>query len=267
MVLSVLLETAYGEDPWWRRPPALRAMAYALFDRVDPELAHSLHAGDGSKRFTIGAMETRDSVQVRITTLDEASTRVLLEGVSDLPGGGPLAFGETSVRTLQYRVDAPPLAGITAYSDLARERFRTHVFLRFPTPTAFSQGDMVLPLPLPELMIRSWVRRWNEFSPPELHIRDEVVSALANKVGLARARIDTRTVDLYPGRLVGFTGSIALEALRPQAWSEGERSAFAAITAYSRFCGTGVRTTQGMGVTLPDDYRQDRRQGPAAGEG
>jgi CRISPR/Cas system endoribonuclease Cas6 (RAMP superfamily) len=61
--------------------------------------------------------------------------------------------------------------------------------------------------------------------------------------------------------VVSFQGEIALEALRPDRWTPDEKRAFAALIAYSAYCGTGGQTTLGMGVTLPVTDIQDG--GPA----
>ncbi|MBO3464262.1 CRISPR system precrRNA processing endoribonuclease RAMP protein Cas6, partial [Aetokthonos hydrillicola] len=37
--------------------------------------------------------------------------------------------------------------------------------LRFITPTAFTQHGVTLPLPIPTLIFRSWLERWNNFAP------------------------------------------------------------------------------------------------------
>jgi hypothetical protein len=253
MLLSLLLDLERGEDCWWRRPPALRAFAYALFHRADPDLAEALHAGDAPRPFTLGAWEQAERVRLRLTALSEAAACALMEAVAELPGGPPLVMGDASITALGYAVDEPPYAGVTTYADLAQSRFQRSVSLRFPAPTTFSHGgEVFIPLPYPPLMLRSWGRRWNEFAPAELAVPEAVVAGVISRIALAAARIETASVSLSPGRLVGFTGSATLEAQRPETWLGEERAAFACLTAFSRYSGTGARTTQGMGVTLPD---------------
>jgi CRISPR/Cas system endoribonuclease Cas6 (RAMP superfamily) len=255
-VQSILLSVAGAEDDWWRRPAAVRSFAYALFGLADPGLALTLHGMEGQRPFTIGVLEEKRGFYIRVTALDEETRATLLRATARLSEGATLTFGEGVVTAPGYSLDAPPLAGRATYGELARARFQTHASLEFVTPTAFSQGGdlgLHLPLPVPELMLRSWGRRWNQFAPAALEIPEEMLAGLTARVGLAEARVETTTACLLPGKLVGFTGAVTLEALGPRRWSEGERAAFAALAAYSRYCGTGVRTTQGFGLTLPDE--------------
>jgi hypothetical protein len=254
MVQSILLTPPASGDAWWRRPDALRAFAYALFGRADPQLAADFHAAPDLRPFTVAVLEEAPDVVLRLTALDASSRQALLRGC--LEEGEPLAFGSTRLRAMGYAADAPPLAECATYAALAQTPFRAHVALEFVTPTAFSQGgDRHLPLPVPELLLRSWARRWNQFAPPELAIAEELLARTITRVGLADAQVATRTVHLHRGKLVGFTGTATLEALRPHTWDDGERAVFAALTAYSAYAGTGVRTTQGCGLTLPRHER------------
>lgn len=253
MLLSLILEL----DPSWemsRRPGALRALTYALFALADPALATELHDGGGERPFTVAALPGRDPLRVRVTALDERAGRALAMAAGAAVGRAQVALRRSVVRVSGCLRDAPPLAEATDYAALAALPFAPKVALRFVAPAAFSQGgDRHLPLPVPDLLLRGWARRWNLWAPRDMLWDDETVSALAGRVAVARARIETQTVDLDPGKLVGFTGTVTLEALRLPAWTDRERGAFAALTAFSRFCGSGARTTQGLGLTLPDD--------------
>jgi hypothetical protein len=262
MLQSVLVQITPDTDPWWRRPRALRAMAYALLTRGDPEAAAALHDGEGPRPFTVAALEARDRVALRVTALDEPTSRALVVGLASLDGSRPLQFGDACLAPLACALhdDASPLAGGATYADLARAPFCPRVALVFATPTAFSQGgDRHLPLPVPELMLRSWAARWNQFAPAGLEIPREDLARVAEGVGLARAQVETQVVELdaatastrSAAKQVGFTGTVELEALRPGGWDQEERAVFAALVEYSRYCGTGVRTTQGLGLTLP----------------
>lgn len=276
MLLGTILDTPHVPDQWWRRPNALRALAYALVDRVDPLLARAIHPSeaahpaaerdgrDSVRPFTVSALEGRGRVRVRFTALDEPVACALVAAAASLSPGRAIAFRETTIDVLDWTVDEPPAAGGAHYADLLREPFRPRLALRFPTPTAFNQAGVSLPLPLPDLMLRSWARRWNGFAPPALRVEEEMLASISRRVVLAQHQVESATVDLHPGKVVGFVGTVTLEALRPARWSTAERSTFAALAAYSAFCGTGVRTTQGLGLTLPANAETSKRRPPRA---
>jgi CRISPR-associated endoribonuclease Cas6 len=122
-------------------------------------------------------------------------------------------------------------------SDPTPERRFTLAFL---TPTAFSQGKTYLPLPLPTLMFRSWLERWNHFAPVYLG-GDDLIAYLGDAIALTRHRIQTQ------GRVTGFTGDVTLQVL-----SRADpllANVANLLVHYAQFAGTGIKTRLGMGVT------------------
>lgn len=118
--------------------------------------------------------------------------------------------------------------------------------LRFITPTAFAQNRLHLPLPVPALMFRSWLERWNHFAPVYLG-SDELVEYLATTVAVTRHKIQTHRVTVHSGKITGFTGSVSLQIL------SSADPLIANVTnllvEYARFVGTGMKTRLGMGQT------------------
>jgi CRISPR-associated endoribonuclease Cas6 len=119
--------------------------------------------------------------------------------------------------------------------------------LKFQTPTSFSQGRTHLPLPVPSLMFRSWLDRWNEFAPVYLG-GDELANYLGVYAALSYHRIQTQPYLIYQGRMIGFTGNISLSILRS---ADPLLVNVAHLLArYAHFCGTGIKTRLGMGHTV-----------------
>ncbi|MGB3509045.1 MAG: CRISPR system precrRNA processing endoribonuclease RAMP protein Cas6 [Microcoleaceae cyanobacterium] len=122
--------------------------------------------------------------------------------------------------------------------------------LRFITPTAFAQKHLQLPLPIPELMFRSWLNSWNYFAPVYLGA-DELIGYLREAIALKHHRIQTRSFQIHKGFVNGFVGEVKLQVLR--------RSDFLLVNVanllvnYSQFTGTGMKTRLGMGCTLLDN--------------
>lgn len=119
--------------------------------------------------------------------------------------------------------------------------------LTFATPTAFSQNRLYLPLPVPTLMFRSWLERWNHFAPVYLG-GDELVSYLGEFVALSWHRIQTRSHPIHSGRITGFTGEVTLRLLsRTDPLLANVANL---LLHYAPFAGTGIKTRLGMGKTI-----------------
>ncbi|MEW6498364.1 MAG: CRISPR system precrRNA processing endoribonuclease RAMP protein Cas6 [Cyanobacteriota bacterium] len=118
--------------------------------------------------------------------------------------------------------------------------------LQFTTPTAFAQNRTHLPLPLPALMFRSWLERWNEFAPVYLG-GDELIAYLERAVVISHYKTKTQLHHLRRGYAIGFTGKVTLQVL-------GQTDPLLADVAnllvrYASFAGTGIKTRLGMGHT------------------
>ncbi|MDB9373413.1 CRISPR system precrRNA processing endoribonuclease RAMP protein Cas6 [Nodularia sphaerocarpa] len=119
--------------------------------------------------------------------------------------------------------------------------------LQFITPTAFAQGGVNLPLPLPTLMFRSWLERWNTFAPVYLG-SDELIAYLSNAVVLKHHKIQTRSYQLNKGFVNGFVGDVTLQVLNRA--DPLLANVANLLVEYARFCGTGIKTRLSMGQTL-----------------
>ncbi len=118
--------------------------------------------------------------------------------------------------------------------------------LQFLTPTAFAQNRLHLPLPVPALMFRSWLERWNSFAPVYLG-GDELIGYLNHAIAVRKHSIQTRSFPVYQGRISGFVGNVLLQTLH------GTEPLLANVAnllvCYAQFTGTGVKTRLGMGQT------------------
>ncbi len=119
--------------------------------------------------------------------------------------------------------------------------------LQFITPTAFAQSGVNLPLPLPTLMFRSWLERWNTFAPIYLG-SDELITYLSNAVVLKNHKIQTRSYQLNKSFVNGFVGDVMLQVLNRT--DPLLANVANLLIQYARFCSTGMKTRLGMGQTL-----------------
>jgi CRISPR-associated endoribonuclease Cas6 len=145
------------------------------------------------------------------------------------------------------RVDETTSYETLYHSLVAAEPEPTQRFdLTFITPTAFAQDRIHLPLPVPTLMFRSWLERWNHFAPVYLG-SSELIDYLAAAVAVSRHKIQTRRVTVHSSKITGFTGEVSLHIL-----SQADpllANVANLLINYSQFAGTGMKTRLGMGQT------------------
>ena len=119
--------------------------------------------------------------------------------------------------------------------------------LQFLTPTAFAQHNLQLPLPVPTLLLRSWLERWNHFAPVYLG-GDELMAYVAEAVALKRHQIQTRAFRVHKGTVSGFVGTVQLRLL--QRVDPLVANVVRLLVHYAPFAGTGIKTRLGMGQTV-----------------
>jgi CRISPR-associated endoribonuclease Cas6 len=118
--------------------------------------------------------------------------------------------------------------------------------LCFVTPTAFAQHRTHLPLPVPILMFRSWLERWNHFAPVYLG-GDELLVYLSEAITVKYQNTQSRLFSLPKGYVNGFTGDVTLQVL-----SRTEpllANVVNLLIQYANFASTGMKTRLGMGQT------------------
>ncbi|WP_071518645.1 CRISPR system precrRNA processing endoribonuclease RAMP protein Cas6 [Geitlerinema sp. PCC 9228] len=133
-----------------------------------------------------------------------------------------------------------------------------HFNLRFLSPTAFSQGKTHLPLPVPTLMFRSWLERWNHFASIYLG-GDELIAYLQDAVVIQRHNIQTSRFQLSKGYINGFAGSVTLRTFHRV--DPLLANVVHLLIEYGRFAGTGIKTRLGMGKTelmLPEASMEEK---------
>ncbi|MBW4652556.1 MAG: CRISPR system precrRNA processing endoribonuclease RAMP protein Cas6 [Kaiparowitsia implicata GSE-PSE-MK54-09C] len=180
--------------------------------------------------------------QLSLSGLQDTSSKA----IADLDLGNQLQFlGATF--TIVNREDETTSYEALYQKLVANEPEPVHAFdLRFITPTAFSQNRLYLPLPVPTLMFRSWLERWNHFAPVYLG-GDELVGYLGDAIALSRHRIQTCSVQVYQKPITGFTGDASLRVL--SRLDPLLANVAHLLVQYGQFSGTGIKPRLGMGCT------------------
>ncbi|GAB4441403.1 MAG: CRISPR system precrRNA processing endoribonuclease RAMP protein Cas6 [Cyanobacteria bacterium J069] len=184
--------------------------------------------------------------QLSLSGLQDASSKA----IADLDLGDQLQLlGATF--TIVNREDETTSYEALYHEQVADEPEPVHAFdLRFVTPTAFAQNRLYLPLPVPQLMFRSWLERWNHFAPVYLG-GDELVGYLGEAIALSRHRIQTCSVQVHQKPITGFTGDVSLRVL--SRLDPLLANVAYLLVQYAQFSGTGIKNRLGMGYTMPYD--------------
>ncbi len=256
--------------------PAVQGLWFARWKELDAALATAIHSRDGDATpppYTLSPLlglplprqarvdvATGARAWLRITVLDPALTPEVLNRwlpnlpEFELPTDSGLFW---AARGFAARHQEHPWAAQVDQGALVRQSLLTSPapcrwMLEFARPTTFRSGEVDLPFPLPELLVRSWMDRWQTYGlvplPKDLpeRVRDGIM--------VSRYELRTACVPASTHSAVGFVGQMSLEAalrMRKQerVLTNEERSAVDLLCHYAFFAGTGRRTAQGMGMT------------------
>ena len=251
--------------------PALQGMFLHLIQAVDATLSARLHDDSTFRPYTLsplglgaaghdfdafrltqrGAIAAGTPCFFRLTLLDDALfptfARYFLEHAEPQFYLNDTAFTVTNVQATPD--ERTPFSRFASYHDLARAASQTQrqIRLLFLTPTAFRIGDADMPLPVPRLVFQGYHKRFQEFAPtdfaPDFETLVERFVAVAGLTHLQTQTIRTKRVPL-----IGFTGSVTFKLL-PAAPPEFVRQ-INLLADFAFFCGTGRKTTLGMGQTV-----------------
>lgn len=248
--------------------------AHALFFRwlaeVDPALAARLHDSGERKPFTVSSLAGAARrpggpgarlvaagpapLRLRLTILD-AALFARLRARFLRPGADPgvrIGGARFQVGAVLNTAAASPWAGVATCAELwAAARADATFALEWASPTAFSLGGRRYGVvPLPELVVYSWWKRWNALAPPTLQFERALVDWAREHLVLSGYALRTAMFDFGRHKQVGFLGRCAYAAVGEPLPAERLR-AVQALAAFAFYAGTGHKTTMGMGQTRP----------------
>lgn len=225
----------------------LHANLLRWFAAVDSQLAAEIHDRPVRKPFTVAGLEPtpgRKGWRWRVTLLDDDLLSSVVQVARsqawlDLNGASiPILWGEAEV--------ASP-----TYGDLLDHACDDmYLCMAFVSPTTFRAGNLDAPLPEPGAAFHSWLSHWNDFAPPNRHISTALLDVVRECVAIAEIRdLHTERHDLGRSSPVGFVGQVTYVITRARTLNQADVWRLNALAQYAEFCGTGRKTTQGMGQT------------------
>lgn len=240
---------------------AVHGFWFNQWQATAPNIADSLHQSNGIQPFTLSPLmglphpnkgntpiKKGDSAWLRITTLDEAISQPFLESwLTRLPAHIDLADTSWTINTIALSPREHQWARQQPYQTVADNAVAADQWkFECCSPTAFRLGKHShLPFPLPGMLVNSWMRRWNAFSPSPLP--DSYSDLFREELFISAYQLNTVPVR-YGNRLtIGCVGQFTLRAGN---LTTAQRTALSTLADYAFYCGSGAHTTQGMGMTM-----------------
>ncbi len=238
----------------------IHALFLDLVRRADPALAQSLHEPRGDKPFTLSLLPSLakgEGTRMRITAFEPHLAQLLAQTIlPNLPR--EIRLGDTT-----FSVGAPitdrtahPWADISSADELVNRWFQSkdpssqkpirsdRVTLEFITPTAHRQIHRNILFPIPAQLWGGWLRAWNAYAHPAFE--DDLIARVEQDVAISRYNLKTMIVNLGEYRTAGWLGYATFTYFNrePALWR-----VLNLLADFAFFCGTGYKTTQGMGTT------------------
>jgi CRISPR-associated endoribonuclease Cas6 len=226
--------------------------------QFNPELSAYLHDGESEKPFNISALEGQllpsgrqlqlEAKQIyhwHVNALCQRVAQFLSQWLTQLPQ--TLDLRDAPLQIKQVSIAHAP----TTYAQLMQSSVekKTNVSLSFVSPTSFRRKGHHFPLPVPMNLFHSYLRRWNDFSgmPVEtesfLEWIDEGVIIHQHRLESVKVAAGKR------GSVTGFTGAISCGLSKAALANQEFTQLFYALVRLAPCCGTGHKTTFGLGQT------------------
>jgi CRISPR-associated endoribonuclease Cas6 len=217
-------------------------LAIALGDESIPSTTFSGILGPCTASREFVTFQPGEFYQLSLSGLQESSAKA----IADLDLGEELHCLGATFRVVERQDQASSYEALYHELVAAEPEPKRQFDLTFATPTTFSQNQLYLPLPVPALMFRSWLERWNHFAPVYLG-GDELIGYLGEAIALSRHRIQSQPFPVHKSYITGFMGTVSLRTLPridPLLANVAEL-----LIRYSAWASTGTKVRLGMGQT------------------
>lgn len=224
---------------------------------IDPDLSAYLHDGQSEKAFTISHLEgnliasgqhlhaiANQSYRWYVTGLSQELVQCLETWLKQLPSTITLRHCPLIIQNCELALPA------TNYHELYNaEPMNQTIKLSFVTPTSFRRRSHHFPLPVPSTVFQSYLRRWNDFSGMEFDSKI-FTDWVENNVTINRHRISSEKVAAGKrGMVTGFTGMVEFGLSSKREPNPEFEKLYYALYRLAPYCGTGHKTTFGLGQT------------------
>ena len=272
MPISTLISLIPQTDVTLR--PTMGHHAHAAFLSIlkesDPNLAEKIHAQSTQKPFTVSpliakARHYRKQLHIRAGTDCKLRFTFLDDALFTAFGRAFLKFELPAIRLgdavfqvkqlVSHGTQAHQWSGNATYAELADSaKAKTEIHLKFHSPTAFrtltprgqrtynhTQVD-------PVRCYQSWINKWNAFASGQFD-RREILGFVDRYARVSRSETRTQALNFGRHTEIGWVGTGTFRFEEVSAFDEHLLRAVNCLADFAFYCGTGYKTTMGMGQT------------------
>jgi CRISPR-associated endoribonuclease Cas6 len=255
------LEPATSASLYSQYTIALHAWFLDQVRQINPTLSAYLHDGESEKPFNISALEgqlvpTGKQLQLQanntyrwyVNVFSQPVVQFLKQWLTQLPSTINLRDAELQIKQINI-INQP-----TTYEQILASSTQKHnnINLSFISPTSFRRKGHHFPLPVPINLFHSYLRRWNDFSGMPVE-QDAFLEWIDENVIIHKHSLESVKVAAGKrGSVTGFTGAISLGLAKTALVNIEFTQLFYALLQIAPYCGTGHKTTFGLGQTSLD---------------
>ncbi len=225
--------------------------------QINPTLSAYLHDSESEKPFSISALEgqllpTGKQLQLQanqiyrwqINAISQPVVQFLSQWLIQPPT--TLKLRDACLQIKQISIVNSP----TTYNQLLQSSINhRNINLSFISPTSFRRKGHHFPLPVPFNLFHSYLRRWNDFSGMPIE-QDAFLEWIDENVIIHQHHLESVKVAAGKrGSVTGFTGAISLGLTKTALNNIEFTQLFYALVQLAPYCGTGHKTTFGLGQT------------------
>jgi CRISPR-associated endoribonuclease Cas6 len=223
--------------------------------QIDPLLSAELHNNQTEKAFTLSGFLGATAQNNRTITFSAANIyhcqitalrKTLCVALKNWQLPRTITLQNNTFQIVHQQTNFPATTYKTLWDSTNLD---DELNLSFLSATAFHKNGNHMPLPIPENLFHSYLRRWNIFSEYQFDPEEFLIWV---REGVVLLRHNIRSNKVQPGKqgsVTGFTGSIQL-GITNAALCQVDFSHLAhALVAAAPYFGTGHKVTFGLGQT------------------
>ena len=272
MPISTLISLIPETDVTLR--PTMGHHAHAAFLAIlresNPEVAKAVHAPAAQKPFTVSPLIAKaknrnnrlyinagTECKLRLTFLDDTLFQHFGKAFLTLTMP-PIRLGKAVFQVRQmvsHATEERSWGKSETYAELVESaKTDTQMSFRFYSPTAFrrltprgqkTRSDVHIDL---TRCYQSWVNKWNAFAPMQID-KTEILAFVTDYGQVTSVMAKSRALNFGNHTEVGWVGTCACVFYPEDALDENLLRAVNCLANFAFYCGTGYKTTMGMGQT------------------